>query len=138
MSDLISRKAVMEELLAIQDVTYMSTCLTVDECKGKRWMIARAIDAVKDAPTVDAEPIKHGYWIFTTAYEMFGGEEDCWYAHGNPIVDIYCSECGFEPWVGNVNVISDDTCEAIANYSYCPNCGAKMKEIINELCCSGT
>ena len=53
MPEYIEREALMEELAAIQSATYMSTCLTKDECKGKRWMIARAIDAVKAAPAAD-------------------------------------------------------------------------------------
>ena len=59
--------------------------------------------AIKDAPTVDAEPVVHGRWVKKTADYVY------YYA---------CSECG-EPvlksqW-GN-DFFSD----------YCPNCGAKM------------
>jgi hypothetical protein len=51
---LIDKSTVMDELFAIQSATYMSTCMSVDECRAKRWMIGRAINAVKDAPEIDA------------------------------------------------------------------------------------
>jgi hypothetical protein len=54
---LIDKSAVIDELLAIQSATYMSTCMSVDECRAKRWMIGRAINAVKDAPEIDAVPV---------------------------------------------------------------------------------
>ena len=73
----------------------------------------------------EKEPIKEGFWKFADAYEMFGGDEACWDAHGNPVVSIFCSECGFEPYVGDVVAIPDEAAEQICNYKYCPNCGVK-------------
>ena len=105
MSDLISRKDLMEELLAIQDVTYMSTCLSIDECKGKRWMIARAIDAVKDASTIDAVEVVHGHW------------------KRKPHWCVACSCCG---------KYTHDYDGEVGLYNYCPNCGAKMDEEVSE------
>ena len=53
-----------------------------------------------DEPIVDAEPVKHGYWIFSPkdAIEMM-------------FTLPKCSECGTESADGG---------------NYCPNCGAKM------------
>lgn len=54
------------------------------------------------APTIDAEPVRHGKWIFnpSDAFEaMFAKPK--------------CSECGFESADGG---------------NYCPNCGARMDE----------
>lgn len=51
-------------------------------------------------PTIDAEPVRHGKWIFnpSDAFEaMFAKPK--------------CSECGFESADGG---------------NYCPNCGARM------------
>lgn len=55
---------------------------------------------VDDAPTIDAEPVRHGRW--KAGNSEFGWAED-----------IDCSECG-----------------SMYNFfkkpNYCPNCGAKM------------
>lgn len=53
-------------------------------------------------PTVDAEPVRHGRWI----YKYF---------------DSYCSVCGWENKADTVTRIRND-------YPYCPNCGAKMDD----------
>ena len=96
MSEYIEREALMEELAAIQSATYMSTCLTEDECKGKRWMIARAIDAVKDAPAADVAEVvrckdcKHnGTWQCHMEYDEYHPEADIHHEmHGD---DDFCS-----------------------------------------------
>ena len=57
-------------------------------------------NVIDEQPTVDAEPVRHGHWIFNPkdALEMM-------------FTLPKCSECGAEsPVVGN----------------YCPHCGAKM------------
>ena len=51
---------------------------------------------IEKAPTVDAEPVRHGHWV-EAKYPLFT-----------------CSECG---------AIYQDTGYG---YNYCPNCGAKM------------
>ena len=64
-----------------------------------------AKDYIDSMPTIEVEPIKHGYWIFNPkdAIEMM-------------FTLPKCSECGAEsPNGGN----------------YCPNCGAKMDEGAN-------
>lgn len=54
---------------------------------------------LREAPTIEAEPVRHGYW------EKRGQE-------------IYCSECGEE---------SGYTWAGASRYSdYCPYCGAKL------------
>lgn len=54
-------------------------------------------EASREAPTIEAVPVRHGKWITKST----GGEYfDC------------CSECGYVEW-GDPN-------------KYCPNCGAKM------------
>lgn len=53
------------------------------------------------APTIDAEPVRHGRWVY--------GED----------VDIQCSECGgdaMSDWMKYTQVYSN----------YCPHCGVKM------------
>lgn len=58
---------------------------------------------VENAPTIEAEPVKHGRWI----EERSGKVLD--------LVKYHCSECGrWQTW---------------SNFPYCPNCGAKMDEV---------
>ena len=102
---LIDKDALMEELLAIQSATYMSTCISKDECIGKRWMIARAIDAVKDAQEVNAVPVVRGEWVVTDAYPH----------------RVYCSLCY------KTNVPNEEWLYEKNDYpKYCMWCGAKM------------
>lgn len=54
-------------------------------------------------PTIDAAPVKHGKWKAAKA----GGPN-------YPFWDSRCSECGYT------------TSMVIRNWSYCPQCGAKM------------
>ena len=60
-------------------------------------LITELIDSM---PTIDAEPVKHGEWVFnpSDAFQaMFAKPK--------------CSECGFESADG---------------WKYCPNCGCRM------------
>lgn len=78
-----------------------------DVIKGVGVSIIQAIDSM---PTVEAEPVRHGYWIECDYKHM---------EHGFIETDVNgglcCSECrtGFKK--------SD-----LRIKSYCPNCGAKM------------
>lgn len=64
-------------------------------------------DTLENAPTIDAEPVRHGHWIFS--------QDD---AKGT------CSCCQYpiygKPYNGQY---------LITPYNYCPNCGAKMDEV---------
>lgn len=60
---------------------------------------------IDEAPTIDAEPVRHGKFI---------GTEYDGYADGNPVYyEWKCSECGC-------------IFEEEPTYRYCPNCGARM------------
>ena len=86
MNDLISRKALLEAL----QVKWEST-----------------IKTIKNAPAVEAEPVKHGRWK--------AHKPDCrGYTAG-----FICSSCG--------NIIYTDYSMKECDYNYCPNCGAKME-----------
>ena len=54
-------------------------------------------------PTVDAEPVRHGRWIFGKTLN-----HDC----------MKCSEC--------LHSQTPNSC-----FTYCPNCGAKMSKELN-------
>lgn len=62
---------------------------------------------IKNAPTIEAEPIRHARWI-PTEYDA--------YADGAPVWDKWeCSECGHEH-SGEENTLT----------AFCPDCGARM------------
>ena len=59
-------------------------------------------NAIKNAPTIEAEPVRHGYWKN---------------ANGRPKTYIRkCSVCGKEAYF----------CGRGCSYKFCPNCGCKM------------
>lgn len=60
---------------------------------------------IDDEPNIEAEPIKHGKWIIIdTKYAENGELCPCQWV---------CSNCGYDTYT-------------IIDYSYCPQCGAKM------------
>ena len=63
---------------------------------------------IDDAPTIDAEPAKHGRWIETKNDSRISG---------------HCSSCGWE-----AHLYEDD----VIGMPYCPNCGAKMDKEEDE------
>ena len=73
------------------------------------------ISLINSMPAVEAEPVRHGKWIY--------GE------HEIAMCDGYrCSKCGyFVPWdYGHKSI------DYINEYHYCPSCGAKMDEVKEE------
>lgn len=89
MSDMISREALVREVLGI----------TIVSPEVMNYANAIAV-AIVDAPSVDAEPVRHGRWIDhpDDSCSLFNGWK--------------CSECE--------QIVSG------GRGNYCPNCGAKM------------
>lgn len=90
---LISEKDVIEKFAEIQDLRTLSTATI-----GK---------VLKECPTIDAEPVRHGKWI------MRGGK-------------LYCSECNEK---AGVTRDSEDFWYTKGT-DRCPSCGAKMNKEI--------
>ena len=67
-------------------------------------------ELIDKAPTVDAEPVRHGKWIKT---EEFHGYENEIRHKG-----LACSVCNVAFRVSDYELIED--------FRYCPNCGARM------------
>lgn len=86
---------------------------TVNEFKGKNRITDLGIklveEIVSNAPTVDAE--RHGHWI--------GIDDEPWETYE-------CDKCGY--------ITEDIECNygIPNNFNYCPNCGAKMDEEVEE------
>ncbi len=73
-----------------------------DGCDGLSVPIAVVQQNIKDATTIDAEPVRHGRWIERKSFHADGG------------VSAKCSVCKNDvQYLGNP-------------LNYCPNCGAKM------------
>ena len=72
---------------------------------GKR-SVTDCVRRLKDIPAADVRPVVRGKWI-----------------ESKSIMEVlYCSECGFRTIYG---AMPDGLGR---NYSYCPNCGADMRE----------
>lgn len=83
-----------------------------DESEGMITFARTALDlllmALDDAPTIEAEPVRHGYWI-----PVDGGDTcDEW----------ECSVCG--KWMVFQNDMYYD--DMFEEFQRCPKCGAKM------------
>lgn len=63
-------------------------------------------NAIENAPTIEAEPIRHGEWAVDTIYP-------------SGVKKFHCSVCGQERTV-------HEKYEGVFRQNYCPNCGAKM------------
>ena len=69
----------------------------------------KAFDAINEAPTVDAVPVRHGKWIPSPTLDSRG------------FTDMFkCSECGWR---------CNDLFKCDSDFNFCPNCGAM---IIND------
>ena len=98
----------MIRLINAYDIDYASYIrnenYTVREC-------LQAEKIIKQQPTVDAEPVRHAYWIRQGIYR---GNDTSGF-----IEWVYrCSDCGNEALMNNMCLI--------VLTDYCPHCGAKM------------
>ena len=80
---------------ALKKEAYPFTCAVGTE-------YAVTLRRINEAPTIDAEPVRHGRW---GTYHITG------YDGLHPTYTVPCSECAYE---------------ATFTYRYCPNCGARM------------
>ncbi|MBR6987180.1 MAG: hypothetical protein IKH82_03835 [Clostridiales bacterium] len=70
--------------------------------KSNNIPIDELYDILEQLPTIDAEPVRHGKWIFTNKPNIYGG------------TSIKCSECGYEGMVAHVE-----------DHHYCWVCGSR-------------
>ena len=90
------------------DVRLIDANALLQECKkaykfeDRRGQLAHCISAIKAAPTIDAQPVKHGKWIKIDS-ESF-----------------HCSECD----AGLSGICVSE--KYISREKFCYNCGAKM------------
>lgn len=97
MDDLISRKTLLD-------------CMPKDD----QLMSLYVRRCICDAPAVDAEPVRHGKWVFDKNANDWG------------IGGYVCSECQAKN--NNLPCIKVPDPLMFDGTKYCPNCGAKMQE----------
>ena len=107
-ADVLLNKIAELEAVALEQVAKSEPLADKTPSEWHRWSgILQERTAFKydlmDAPTIEAEPIRHGYWVYSDE-PMFG----------NPYGSYICSRCF--PYTQPHKT------------SYCPNCGAKMDE----------
>lgn len=75
------------------------------QVEGRSWRAKeKFIELIDNAPTIEAEPVKRGKWIYDNQFH--------WYRAS-------CSECGYKR-------VTDIKAEKWNGWKYCPNCGAQM------------
>ena len=95
---LIDADELIEELIKCESSIYK---ITSELILGVKSGYRKAIVQVEHAPTIDAEPVRHGEWTDTGIEEL-----DLIYS------GYKCSQCGF--------ILCGD------HTKYCPGCGTKM------------
>ena len=101
MGDLISRSALLEEFEWLKENTGTYNHAALDE----------HIQRIKNAPTVDAEPVRHGKWKYYSPKSTLNGFHQC-------------SVC--------LHFVFDSPAKEFERYKYCPNCGAKMDAEVRD------
>lgn len=77
-----------------------------------RTVLEQTIQDIRNEPTIDAEPVRHGKWIeLNTESGIFMTYDE-----------VKCSECGFVEFFN----------KGWERFKYCPTCGAKMDEVTDE------
>lgn len=91
---------------ALMEINFSVTITGEDNAIKVKRLMEQYNKAICDAPTIDAEPVKHGKWI----------------DHGTTCQRYECSVCGDQhDWLILPN-----------NINFCPNCGAKMDKEVEE------
>lgn len=95
MPELIDRAKLLEYLAAIKPDEYVSAYgeAAVD-------VINHVETYVSEAPTIEAEPVRHGRW------KKKNGE-------------IYCTNCKKSKWSESFELM-------LRRFNFCPNCGTRM------------
>lgn len=92
---------------AVEDhVATVSVCPTADWARGKTEMKKICLEEIRNAPIIDASPVRHGHWVYVG--EIHKDNSCC--------AQWDCSECGSPQTFFGCNPF----------YRYCPICGAKM------------
>ena len=72
--------------------------------------IETVLEYAENLPAADVTQVRHGHW------ELHGNDDDL-------AASFFCSLCGW-------NMDEDEYLDRWSHLNYCPNCGAKMDEVI--------
>ena len=84
-----------------------------DPQQRRDWYTPWIVETLKDLPSADAAPIRHGHWQITDAYPH----------------NVYCSECHTKYAQTHWAVWDDGSLPR----RFCPNCGARMDGDSDEI-----
>lgn len=88
----------------------------VDNLDGKLYSPILFEEMVKNTPTIEAEPVKHGRWIIHREKIFEPNRSECYMSRPLP---TECSVCGFAEM-------------RASGFAFCPNRGAKMDGDSND------
>lgn len=74
-----------------------------DYSEGELNMLKAVLYEIEVMPSAEAEPVRHGHWI-----------DETFKPTGLVFHPYVCDQCG---------------CHSESNFTYCPDCGAKMDEV---------
>ena len=114
MEDLISRSAAVEMLREKARGYVVSMFATSEDCHLARSVALEAAAEIAAMPGVDAEPVRHGKWVYDPNANDWG------------IGGYVCSECRAK----NNNLPCSEVVSPMAfmGSKFCGNCGARMDE----------
>ena len=108
MSDLINREKLIDNIK--QALSY-----STPETLYRNMTVERILNAIDEEEAVDAAPIVHAHWEDLDNEPIELDEDGC------PVKSAFCSNC--HEWLTGSE-------EYACKGYYCPNCGAKMDEVI--------
>ena len=107
MADLIDRQTLMDgyKCMGYDSTEHPEESYMEGWCKGFNSGVEHCIHHLIHAPSVEAEPVRHGHWLRTGRTNVYGGFE------------VECSVCNDNVMITNIEY-----------EHYCRNCGARMDE----------
>lgn len=104
---------------------YVDADVLLEQMKLRRFFVGRASDPIciiEDAPAADAEPVRHGHWVYKmrerNKCENVTGFDELGFVH---TITVNTHVKGPVPYCGLCNALAADSF-----LDYCPRCGAKM------------
>lgn len=107
----------MPDVRLIDANALLAECEKGYSFEDRRGQLAHCISAIKVAPTIDAQPVKHGKW------------SECWRDPGRNVMSVICSACDDASlaYLPKRDLAVEDVPKKICiQMPYCPRCGAKM------------